>query len=79
MLSRWTKVGKRPIESTRRAFGVKGAAVYQEANDPNDITATHDFVSLAEAQAFASSRDLKDAMAKAEVVGAPNMWFATQV
>jgi hypothetical protein len=64
------------FEDTRRTFGVKGAAVYREVDKPNDVTATHDFGSLAEAQAFAGSRELKDAMSKAGVVGLPNVWFA---
>jgi hypothetical protein len=60
------------------AAGVTAAAVYQSAADPKDITVTHDFASLAEAQAFAESPELHEAMQKAGVVGAPTVWFANQ-
>ena len=64
------------FEPTRTALGVKGAAVYQGASDPNEITVTHEFASLEAAQAFAGSAELKAAMHDAGVVGAPTIWFA---
>ena len=49
--------------------------MYQAADNPNDITVTHDFANLEAAQAFAKSDELKTAMHGAGVVGAPTIWF----
>jgi hypothetical protein len=59
----------------RGAKGVKAQSVYQAADNPNDITVTHDFANLEAAQAFAKSDELKTAMHGAGVVGAPTIWF----
>lgn len=59
-----------------RALGVQADAVYQAADNPNEITVTHDFATLESAQAFAASPDLRSAMHDAGVVGAPTIWFA---
>ena len=64
---------------TQKAKGVTAKAVYQAADDPNDITVTHDFATVAEAQAFAMSPELKKAMQGAGVVGAPTVWFTNNV
>jgi hypothetical protein len=58
-----------------RTLGVLTDAVYQAADDPNDITVTHDFATLEGAQAFAGSPELRAAMHDAGVVGAPTIWF----
>ncbi len=47
-------------------------------DNPNDITVTHEFASIAAAQAFAASSELKDAMQGAGVVGAPAIWFTNK-
>jgi len=62
----------------QRAAGVTAAAVYQAADNPNDVTVTHDFATLAAAQAFTASAELKAAMQGAGVVGAPAVWFTTK-
>ena len=59
-------------------MGVTGQAVYQSADNPNDITVTHEFASVAAAQAFATNPDLKKAMQAGGVVGAPTIWFTTK-
>ncbi|HET7717571.1 MAG TPA: cyclase [Bauldia sp.] len=59
-------------------MGVTGQAVYQSAENPNDVTVTHEFPSVAAAQAFAINPDLKKAMQAAGVLGAPTIWFATR-
>ena len=59
-------------------MGVTGQAVYYAADNPNDITVTHEFPSVAAAQAFATNTDLKKAMQAAGVVGAPTIWFTTK-
>ena len=59
-------------------IGVTGQAVYQAADNPNDVTVTHDFRSLEQAKAMAMSADLKAAMQKAGVKGTPQIWFASR-
>ena len=54
-------------------------AVYQAADNPNDITVTHEFASVEAAQAFAKSDELKKAMQGAGVVGSPTIWCANKV
>jgi Zn-dependent oligopeptidase len=66
----WRKVYD-GFASTQKAMGVTAQAVYQSADNPNDITVTHDFATIAAAQTFAGSPDLRKAMQGAGVVGAP--------
>jgi len=61
----------------RQSLGATAHAVYQNPDDPSDITVTHDFDSLATAKAFAVSNELREGMGKAGVVGEPDIWFAT--
>ena len=63
---------------TQKALGVTDKAVYQAADNANDITVTHDFATLEAAKAFAGSPDLKAAMNDAGVTSAPTIWFATR-
>jgi hypothetical protein len=63
----------------RTRAGVLGQAVYQAEGDANDVTVTHDFQSPAAAQAFAGSTELREAMAKAGVEGAPTSWLTERV
>jgi quinol monooxygenase YgiN len=73
----WRKVydGFAPIQ---KAKGVTAQTVYQAADNPNDVTITHEFASLDSAKAFVGAPDLKDAMQKAGVVGAPTIWFTNK-
>jgi len=70
----WRKVYS-DFDPTRRSMGVIGDAVYRSADDPNNVTAWHDFGSIDEARAFAGSTELKEAMAAAGVTSAPDIWF----
>ena len=63
----------------QKAKGVTARAVYQAADNPNDITVTHEFSTVEAAQAFVKSEELKQAMQKAGVVGAPTIWFTNKV
>ena len=74
----WRK-GYDEFAPVRKAHSVQAAAVYQAADNPNDVTVTHEFPTLAGAQAFASSDELKKAMHGAGVVGAPTIWFTNKV
>ena len=67
------------FEPTRTALGVTEAVVYQATDDPNEVTATHEFASLDAAKAFAGSPELRNAMHDAGVVGAPTVWFTQRV
>jgi quinol monooxygenase YgiN len=55
--------------------GVLAATVYRSAEDPNDLTITHEFASLDAARAFAGSEGLHQAMEQLGVVGQPSVWF----
>jgi hypothetical protein len=59
----------------RRAMGAKRHAVYRSVTRPNDVTVSHDFVSISKAKAFAGSRRLRQAMKAAGVRGTPSFWF----
>ncbi|HVI62539.1 MAG TPA: antibiotic biosynthesis monooxygenase [Bradyrhizobium sp.] len=63
----------------QKAKGVTAEAVYQAADNPNDVTVTHDFATLEAARAFAGSEELKQAMQRAGVAGAPTIWFTNKV
>jgi Zn-dependent oligopeptidase len=62
----------------QKANGVKAQAVYQAADNPNDVTVTHEFATAEAAQAFVKNDELKKAMHKAGVVGAPTIWIANK-
>ena len=74
----WRKVydGFAPVQ---KAKGVTAQAVYQGAENPNDITVTHDFATVEAAHAFVDSEELKSAMQNAGVAGAPTIWFTNNV
>jgi len=63
----------------QKANGVIAKAVYQSADNPNEITVTHDFATVAAAQAFSSNPDLRAAMQSSGVVGVPTVWFTNKV
>ena len=63
----------------QNAKGVTAEAVYQAADNPNDVTVTHEFASVEAAQAFAESAELMSAMQNAGVVGPPTIWFTNKV
>jgi len=58
-----------------KAMGVIGSAVFQSIDNPNAITVTHDFASLAEAKAFVESEALHAARPAAGVSTSPAIWF----
>ncbi len=74
----WRKVYD-DFASVQKAKGVTAQAVYQAADNPNDITVTHDFATVEAAHAFVNSDELKSAMQNAGVVGAPTIWFTNKV
>jgi hypothetical protein len=74
----WRKVYD-AFAPVQQANGVKAQAVYQAADDPNDITVTHDFATLEAAQAFANLEELRKAMQSGGVVGTPTVWFTNKL
>lgn len=66
------------FDATRRKLGVTAQAVYRSVDDANDITVTHDFKTAAGAKAFAASPELKAAMQKSGVTGAPQVWITNR-
>ncbi len=66
------------FDSERRTMGVTGNAVFQAADDPNDVTVWHDFSTLEQAQAFATSYRLKTVMTGAGVAGPPTIWYTSE-
>lgn len=74
----WRKVYD-GFASFQKANGVTAEAVYQAADNPNDVTVTHDFATLEAAQAFTRLEELKKAMQSGGVVGAPTIWFTNKV
>ena len=74
----WRKVYD-DFAPVQKAKGVTAQAVYQAADNPNDITVTHDFATVEASHAFVNSEELKSAMQNAGVVGAPTIWFTNKV
>jgi len=67
------------LAPTRKSMGVTGASVSRDPQNANVLTVTHQFNDLGAATAFAHSDELKTAMGKAGVAGAPELWIAEQI
>lgn len=63
------------FDEERAGMGVRGDGVYRAVDNPNNVTAYHDFDSIDAAQSFASSPRLREVMEGAGVAGAPDIWF----
>jgi quinol monooxygenase YgiN len=63
---------------TAKKMGAINGVVYRSEDNANDVTVTHDFHSVQMAKAFAASPELKAAMQKAGVKGAPQIWITTK-
>jgi quinol monooxygenase YgiN len=73
----WRKVFDAFAPIQKKA-GVIYKAVYQSTDNPNDVTVIHEFHSLQEAKTFAALPELKAAMEKGGVKGAPQFWYTTK-
>jgi len=73
----WKKVFDSNKE-LRTSNGEVSSQVYRDVSDPNKITTINNWNSLANAQKFARSPELKAAMEKAGVVGAPTVTFLNE-
>lgn len=67
------------LGSVRKQKGVTAASVHRDPNDPNTIIVMHQFKDLDAATGFASSEELKSAMAKAGVTSPPEIWFSEDI
>ncbi len=76
--SEWKKVFDSAFEM-RKSGGELSAQVYQDAGDPNKVTIVNKWNSMANAQKFSQSPDLKAAMEKAGVEGHPSVYFLNEV
>ncbi|NNG17700.1 MAG: cyclase [Gemmatimonadales bacterium] len=65
------------FDAERKGKGVVGDAVFQAADNPNDVTAWHDFETLDSARRFIDSERLRDVMTGAGVAGVPTIWLTT--
>jgi hypothetical protein len=63
------------FSAQQQAGGVRGEAVYQSVDDPNDVTVWHDFDDVETARAYLDSPAVIDAIGAAGVLGEPQVWF----
>lgn len=61
----------------RKAYGCKGAQLFQDAGKPNDITVILEFASKEQAQKMFESKELRETMQKGGVISAPEISFLT--
>ena len=73
----WKK-GYDDFAPNQKKMGVIFKAVYQTADNPNDVTVIHDFHSLEKAKAFAASPELKADMERLGVKGQPQIWITNK-
>ena len=60
----------------RRAMGVINDNVFRNVEDDNEVTVSHDFETLAEAERFVSPRRLREAKTPNGGSTEPSVWFA---
>lgn len=61
------------LESLRAEHGCTDQRVLSAPGDGTDLLVTHDFGTVAQAEGFAGSPQLREGMARAGVVGAPRI------
>jgi hypothetical protein len=64
-------------EKARHAAGITNGRVFRSAEDPNDVLILQDVADVAKARTWLGGDELKATMAKAGVVGSPNVHFAS--
>jgi quinol monooxygenase YgiN len=72
------RVGYDAAEGLRQEHGCSRAQILVDPANRNDITVIHEFPTLEAAQAFAGSSELRDAMGRAGVKGAPRIEIAVE-
>ena len=66
------------VADLRQQYSCSGAEVLTAPDNKNDVFVIHRFPSLEAAQAFAGSSELKEAMGRAGIAGAPRIEIATE-
>lgn len=66
------------VEGLRQQHGCTGKEVLVDPADRQDVFVLHRFPSLAQAEAFAGSGELKEAMGRAGVAGPPRIEIAVE-
>jgi len=66
------------VEGVRQEHGCTGAEVMVDPGDKQDVFVLHRFPTVTQAQAFAESSELRDAMGRAGVVGPPRIEIAVE-
>ena len=64
------------FEAERRAMGVINDNVFRNMEDDHEVTVSHDFETLADAERFVSPRRLREAKSPSGVSQEPSIWFA---
>jgi quinol monooxygenase YgiN len=73
----WKKVYD-SVSDLRASNGELSDQIFRDASDPNKLTLVFKWNSLANAQKFAHSPELRAAMEKAGVEGPPNVFFLNE-
>ena len=66
------------VEDLRQQYGCTGAEVMTDPGNNKDVFVIHRFPTIDAAQGFAGSTELKEAMGRAGVTGAPRIEIATE-
>jgi quinol monooxygenase YgiN len=66
------------VESLREQHGCIDAEVLVDPGDKQDVFVVHRFPTVAQAQAFADSSELREAMGRAGVAGPPRIEIAVE-
>jgi hypothetical protein len=66
------------LASLRSSYGEKSSQVYHDASDPNMVTIIFKWDSIANAQKYSQSTELKAALSKSGVQGPPSFQFLTE-
>ena len=66
------------VEGLRQQLGCSGAEVMVDPGDKQDVFVLHRFPTVTQAQAFAESSELREAMGRAGVVGPPRIEIAVE-
>ena len=73
----WKKVFD-SVAAMRKASGELSTQLFRDTSDPNKVTVLNRWDTLANAQKFAQSPDLKAAMEKGGVEGPPTVTFLNE-
>jgi heme-degrading monooxygenase HmoA len=65
--------------ATRKAKGSKGAFVFRDANDSNQMVVITEWEDMEKAKNFAESEDLRNTMQKAGVSGRPDVYYLDEI